>query len=165
MNRKSIISGLLIVVFLTGIASTPAAAGSRERGRFEGFALGLGAAFLGHSLMHHYRTHQHYKAPIDRHPPRRHHHHPKHYHHRHHGYHKPPVHRHGPRRHFQHRRGHWEFQRVWVPPTYKKVWQPGYYNRRGRWIPGCWVKEPVSRGYWEKRKVWVAGSKRPGRAR
>ena len=158
MNRISIISGVIIAAFLVGITATPAAAGSRERGRFEGFALGLGAAVLGHTLMHHYHANDHYKAPADRHPPRR-------YHHRRHSHHRPPAHRHAPGRHFGHRRGHWEYQRVWVPPTYREVWKPGYHNNRGRWIPGCWVKEPVSRGHWEKRKVRVAGGKRPARAR
>lgn len=138
MNRKSIISGVLTAVFLVGIAAAPAAAGSRQRGRWEGFALGFGAAVLGHTLLQHHHPTAHYRAPVDRHPPRG-------YHHR--------------------RHGHWKFERVWVPPAFKKVWKPGHCGHRGRWVPGHWIKVQVSRGHWDKRKVWAAGTKRPGRHR
>ena len=140
MKTKSIISSAIVAMLLIGITAVPAAAGDRERGRFEGFALGLGAAVLGHTLMQHpsYQPGGHYNAPVDRHRP-------------------------GPD--FHHRSGHWELQRVWVPPAFKKVWKSGHRGPRGRWVPGCWVKVPVSGGHWDKRKVWVAGGRSPVRSR
>lgn len=152
MNTKSIIAAGLTAILLLVLIGTPAAAGSRERGRFEGFALGFGAAVLGHALLHHHHASGHYHAPVDRHPPQR-----KHFDHRPHGLHKPPIDRHSPRHRYDRRRGHWELQRIWVPPVYKKKWKPGHRNPRGRWIPGCWSRVTVSRGYWKKERIWVVG--------
>ena len=149
MNRKHIIAGFLIAVFLVGTITTPAAAGSRQRGRWEGFALGFGAAVLGHTLLHQQHAYGHYKAPVDRHPPRQ-------YHHRRDDHRQPPADRHRPGPQYRPRPGHWEWQRVWVAPTYKKVWKQGHRNHRGRWVPGCWEKVPVAKGYWKKSRVWVA---------
>lgn len=151
MKTKYFIAAGLTAILLLTLFGTPAAAGSRERGRFEGFALGFGAALLGHTLLHHHHAPGHYKAPVDRHPPQR-----KHFDHRRHGYHKPPADRHPPRHRYRHRSGHWELQRIWVPPAFKKVWNPGHYNRRGRWIPGHWTKVPISEGHWKKERVWVS---------
>ena len=152
MNKKNIIAGTLTAILLFVIFSTPAAAGSRQRGRWEGFAIGLGAAVLGHTLIHHHHATGHYRAPVDRHPPRR-------FHHNRHGHRKPHVDRHPPRHryHHRHRHGHWQWQRVWVPPAFKKTWKPGHHGRRGRGNPGRWVKVPVRRGYWKKERVWAAG--------
>ena len=160
MSRKSIISIVLVAVFLVGIAAAPAAAGRRQRGRLEGFVLGFGTAVLGHTLLHqqHHRVTGHYRQPVDRHPPRG-------YHHRRYGHRRPHADRHPHARRFHHRRGHWKFERVWVPPAFEMVWKPGHRGYRGRWIQGGWVKVAVSKGHWEKRKVWTAGRKRPGRGK
>ena len=142
MNRRHVIAGILIAVFLVGIIAAPAAAGSRQRGRWEGFALGFGAAVLGHTLLHQHHTSAYYRAPVDNH------HRDDHY--------GPPAERHRPGPHYRPRHGHWEWQRVWVPPVHKRVWKPGQRNHRGHWVPGCWVTVPVSKGYWKKNRVWVA---------
>jgi hypothetical protein len=43
-------------------------------------------------------------------------------------------------------RGHVWVDGRWVrPPFPGAVWVTGYYNRWGRWVPGCWVGG--SRGY------------------
>ena len=167
MRRKQIMAVFLISVLLVAVTAVPAAAGSRQRGRWEGFALGLGAAVLGHTLLHHHsHTTGVHKVPVDRHPPRYDHHRGGRSHkprvgrhrarHYRPGRHRPPVDRHPPGPRCRGRRGHWELQRVWVPPAFKKVWKPGHSGHRGRWLPGCWVKVRVSKGYWKKQRVWVS---------
>jgi len=38
-------------------------------------------------------------------------------------------------------------RRIWVAPSTERVWHKGYYNGRGRWIPGYW--EEIHRpGHW-----------------
>lgn len=38
-------------------------------------------------------------------------------------------------------------KKIWVAPVTERIWHKGYYNRRGRWIPGYW--EVIHRpGYW-----------------
>ncbi|KPJ78259.1 MAG: hypothetical protein AMJ54_04655 [Deltaproteobacteria bacterium SG8_13] len=152
MNTKPIISVVIGALLLVGIAAAPATAGSRERGRFEGFALGFGAAVLGHALIHQHHPAERYQAPVDRRPPA-----PERYHHRRDGHRKTPAYRNQPKHRYHHRRGHWELKRIWVPPAVKKDWKPGHRNRRGRWIPGRWIEVPVSEGHWKKERVWVVG--------
>jgi hypothetical protein len=43
---------------------------------------------------------------------------------------------------------------MWVPAEYKKVWNPGHYNRRGKWRPGRWINIEVEPGHWSERRVW-----------
>jgi len=62
------------------------------------------------------------------------------------------------------KRGHWEYEKVWVPAKYKKVWNPGHYNKRNRWIPGKWISMEKRPGYWKKERVWVSHQHRPRRA-
>jgi hypothetical protein len=103
-------------------------------------AIGIGAAILGHTLIKHHkdavrereRDRVVYKGKSCFSPP------------------PPPV--------FDSRRshrGHWEVQKTWVPPVYKKVWNPGHYNRKGRWVPGEWIKIESEPGRWVKERVWV----------
>lgn len=54
-----------------------------------------------------------------------------------------------------HSRGYWAFKKVWVSPDYEKRWNPGHYNRRGRWVPGKYQRVIVREGYWKKNRVWV----------
>jgi hypothetical protein len=61
---------------------------------------------------------------------------------------------HGPRP-YGRRPGHWEWRRYWVPRECNSFWVPGFYNRRGRWIPGHW-DERCRPGHWKKRRVWVS---------
>ena len=108
MKKKSLLVLVLVTVFSLMLLSTPAKAGSKQSHRWEGVAMGIGAAILGSTL---YNLHKNYTecrpAPRPRHAYR----HPRPRHHR--------------------DRGHWEVRREWVPPTFKRAWNPGHYDRRG----------------------------------
>ena len=56
--------------------------------------------------------------------------------------------------------GHYETQsqRIWVPAQYRAVWNPGYYNRYGRLVPGHYQVITVHPGYFRTVyvKVWVS---------
>ena len=41
-------------------------------------------------------------------------------------------------------------QTVWVAPVYRKVWVPGYYNRRNHWVKGYHDTVVVKEGYWKR---------------
>lgn len=129
MNKKNlwIILTVSLVSFFIIIPSSWA--GAKQRNRWEGVAMGIGAAVLGHALFSNYYAH-HVPAPV---------------------YHKSQ-----PRR----SRGHWEYRKVWVPPTYMKVWNPGHYNKRGRWVPGTWMKVEKEPGQWVKEKIWITSRHR-----
>jgi len=135
MNKKN-----LLVVFLAGlisvsIAARPADAGNIQRNRWEGVAIGVGAAVLGGILWNHAKNdRQDAPATYQRRPP-----YPaqKGY------YPKGPA-------------GRWEVRKVWVSPKYKNVWNPGHYNRRGRWMPGQWIRVEKRPGYWKKERIRVA---------
>jgi len=129
---------VIIAVVVTSIAlvTAPAFAGSKQQHRWEGVAIGVGAAILGHAI---YQAHKDVSQPrvvyVEPEPaPRYHHPRPK------------------------HRRGHWEWQKTWVAPSYEKVWNPGHYDRKGRWVPGHWIEVKTSDGYWTKERVWIAGN-------
>ncbi len=132
---KSKLSVATLVILLAFAISVPssALAGSPQRHRWEGVAIGVGAAILGKVL---FDAHQNYSpgyAPAPR---------PtvveNHY------YQSPPP-----------PAGHWETRREWVPPSYEKVWNPGHYDRRGRWVEGHWMRLESSPGYWAEKEVWV----------
>ena len=133
MKRKSLIVFMLVAVLSFMLLSTPARAGSKQSHRWEGVAMGIGAAILGSTL---YNLHKNYTecrpAPRPRHAYR----HPRPRHHR--------------------DRGHWEVRREWVPPTFKRAWNPGHYDRRGRWVPGHWIEIEDRPGYWSETRVWVS---------
>jgi hypothetical protein len=134
MKIKNLIIILLTMVFSLSLIAPSVWAGSTQRHRWEGVAIGLGAAIVGSALLSN-RVYS-YPAPtvVYRHPgpPR-------------HGYYPPPR-----------RRGHWEFRKVWVPPTYEEVWNPGHYDINGQWVPGRWIEIEKEPGYWTKEKVWVS---------
>lgn len=128
MNKKKIWIALVVGITCFFLIIPSSWAGDTQRHRWEGVALGIGAAILGHTLYTAYAKNT--PAPA---------------------YHQPrPL----------QPRGHWEYQKVWVPPTYKKVWNPGHYNKKRQWVPGRYtqiVKEP---GHWVKEKVWVSHNRR-----
>ncbi|MFC1886344.1 hypothetical protein ACFLZM_04745 [Thermodesulfobacteriota bacterium] len=133
MNRKKI-SFVLIVAALYGfVAAAPSSAGNVQRNRWEGVAIGIGAALLGSAIINHHH------AP----PP-----------------HRATVYKHRPYSNYNHRpdsrHGGWEVRKTWVPPIHKRVWNPGHYNRRGRWVRGGWIKITDRRGYWKKQREWVS---------
>lgn len=136
MKIKKLLIGLFVTLIAVTLISTPAMAGSKQRHRWEGVAIGVGAAILGHAI---YQAHRDASQPQV-------------------VYAEPePVQEYGPGHHGpKHRHGHWEWQKTWVPPTYEKVWNPGHYNRKGGWIQGHWVEVKTAEGHWIKERVWIA---------
>lgn len=130
--KKSMIAGVmtLLVVFTF---TTAAWAGSAHHHRMEGLAWGIGAAILGKVILDHHRNTYPQPAPAPQPVVIQNH------------YHQPPA----------ETAGHWEVQREWVPPQYEKVWNPGHYNRKGRWIRGHWMRVESEPGYWREKEVWV----------
>jgi hypothetical protein len=133
MEKKSLFILVLIAVFTLVFLTPQAQAGPEERYRWEGIAIGVGAAIIGSAILNNYYQSQHHEYVV---------------------YHKParverPVHMYRPTP------GHWEIQKEWVPPTYKRVWNPGHYDRYGEWIEGHWLKIVDQPGYWVEKKVWV----------
>jgi len=138
---------LIVAVVCLSFSATSVWAGSKQRRRWEGVAIGIGAAILGHALIknHHRATDRRaYYAPSPPcrsretvrpvyNPP-------------------PPAYNTPPRRH---NRGHWEMRRIWVPPTYKEVWNPAHYNHRREWVPGKWIKIIDQEGHWVEKEVWA----------
>ncbi len=137
MKSNKLLFSLVVAAIAIVMTSSSVLAGSKQRHRWEGVAIGVGAAILGHAI---YQAHRVERQPqvvyVEPEPYR-------HYRHRH-----PP----------RQPRGHWEWQKMWVPPTYEKVWNPGHYNRKGRWVPGHWIEVQTSAGHWTKERVWVAGN-------
>lgn len=144
---KKIFVALIVAVVSLSLSVPSAWAGSKQRRRWEGVAIGLGAAILGHAIIKDSQRHRAvdrrgYYAPSCRtresarpvyNPP-------------------PPAYNDPPRRH---RRGHWEMRRIWVPPTYKEVWNPGHYSHKRKWVPGKWIKIIDQEGHWVEKEVWV----------
>ena len=141
MKKKSLYT-LTITLIFSLAALTPAAhAGSVQRQRWEGFAIGLGAAIIGSAILNQQRTGDYDRQPQVIYRPHR-------------QQHSPNYHAPGPKRR-DHGRGHWEVTKEWVPPTYKKVWNPGHYNRRGEWKSGHWIEIEDTPGYWAKTRIWM----------
>lgn len=124
MKKKNPIIVVFITVLCVTFLTASAWAGKKDRYRWEGIAIGVGAVMLGHALLNqHHHFHQ-APGPI----------------------HHPPV----PRF-----RGHWEVRRVWIPPIHERVWNPGHYNHKGRWVHGRWIEVVKEPGYWGEKRVWV----------
>ncbi len=139
MKTKHLLISLIVTLIAATLIASPAMAGSKQRHRWEGVAIGVGAAILGHAIYQAHKESSHPRVVYVEPEP------------------EPQYH---PRRPFKHRRGHWEWTKTWVPPTFDKVWNPGHYNRRGRWIPGHWIEVQTSEGYWKKERIWIARSHR-----
>lgn len=124
------------MIFLVSMVVPSAYAGSKQRHRWQGVAIGLGAAILGHSIINSSR----YDSPpervvvIDRDS--------------HRDNHRDCCSGH-------HSRGHWEVRKVWVEPACERVWNPGHYNRYNQWVPGQYITIERDPGYWEHERVWV----------
>ena len=129
MKPDKICIALVSAGILLTFLTVPAWAGSPQQHRWEGVAIGIGAVVVGSAILHSLN-------------------HP--------GYQPQPVyHRPSPPRSPYHR-GSWQKQRVWVEPTYKKIWNPGHYNRRGRWVRGHWIRIENRPGYWKEQRVWIS---------
>lgn len=133
---KKISTSLLVAICLTAFISVPAFAGEKQRHRWEGVAIGVGAAILGHAILSNHDDHRD-DAPTqvtviqkeDRH------------------------HRARAAHHEDHRR---KARKVWVPPVCERVWNSGHYNRRGDWVTGRWITLETQPGYWAKEGQWRA---------
>lgn len=125
---KKIMIMLIIMIFGLSLVAQSAFAGSKQRHRWQGVTIGVGAAILGHAILNSCNENPSCrKAPVYSHP-------------------CPPSHRYG----------HWEVRSVWVAPKYKRVWNPGHYSRRGSWVSGQWQMIEKQPGYWQEQEVWVA---------
>lgn len=127
---KKIFISLFVAVCLVTFMRVPAFAGDKQRHRWEGVAIGVGAAILGHALLSSCME----PAPVrvtvihkDR----------------HHRACPPPRH---------HSRARLEVHRAWIPPVCERVWNPGHYNRYGSWVPGHWMIIEKSPGYWAEKR-------------
>jgi hypothetical protein len=54
-------------------------------------------------------------------------------------------------------KGYWVVKREWIPPIYKRVWNPAHYDRRGNWVPARWIRIVERPGHWVETRVWVSG--------
>ena len=134
MKKIIIIPLIVLIAVAINLQASSVLAGSKQRHRWEGFAIGFGTAIIGSIILdHHHNLHYYKPAP------------------RHNRMHPPP-----PPRVWNHR-GHWEMRKVWVPPTYKRVWNPSHYDRGGRWVEGDWIEIVDQPGYWVEEQVWIAG--------
>jgi hypothetical protein len=120
---KKLILLLTAMIFSMTLFTNPVLAGSKQHYRWEGVAIGLGAAILGSSLINNYSPehvtvveHRTYYQP------------------------DPP-----------HYKRYCEPQRVWVPPVYDKVWNPGHYDDC-RYISGRYIMIERSPGYWAEER-------------
>lgn len=140
MKLTRLLVPLMILVFGTTLLAPPALAGNKQRHRWEGVAIGVGAAILGHAIIQSHRAEP--QHPVVYAPPQ-------------------PIYRHYPGPGPRH--GHWESRRIWVPPSYETVWNPGHYNPKGHWVPGHWITIQTTGGHWTHERVWVAARGKPYR--
>lgn len=134
--KKRDLSILLITVILCVSFLIPSAwAGSKQKYRWEGVAIGIGATLLGCALFKQHQDNKYYSHQKPAMVP-------------------APAYRHPYPRYSLHR-GHWEVRKEWIPPTNKRVWNPGHYNRLGGWVTGQWIEIVDRPGYWTEVRVWV----------
>jgi len=111
MKKRNLIIVLLAMVFTLSFISTSVWAGSPQQYRWEGVAIGVGAAVLGGALINGCINpcpppRVAYRYPC---PPR-------------YGYHHPP----------RHHRRHWKARKRWRPHHYKETRRQGRYHGYGR---------------------------------
>ncbi len=136
--KKTALISLAVFFFLS--ASIPSAfAGSKERHRWQGAAMAIGAVVLGNAILNNcqYDRPPQRVAAVDRYRTG--------YHHQ-----QRPC---GPPKYT---RGHWEHRKIWVDPVLEKVWNPGHYNACHQWVPGEYIMIEHKPGYWRTEKVWVS---------
>jgi hypothetical protein len=166
--KKSLFTIIIAFIFAF-VALVPAAhAGNVQRQRWEGIAIGIGAAIIGSAILNQKRAgnYDRHDQIIYRPAPSRgdiptgyshresdpeYRQYPSHDNRPHSPNYRRPGHTRG-----DHGRGHWKVRKEWVPPTYKKVWNPGHYNRRGKWKTGHWITMEDRPGYWTKTRIWVS---------
>lgn len=137
MNRKKLSIGVILATLCCFFAANSVWAGNVQRNRWEGVAIGIGAAILGSALINHHRYAHPAPAVV--------------HHHRHHWsrskayYYNPPY----------PKRWRWKTRKIWIPPTYKRVWNPAHYNQNGQWVSGVWIEIVDRPGCWRKERVRV----------
>ena len=52
-------------------------------------------------------------------------------------------------------KGYWSVKKVWMEPVYQTRWNPGHYNKHGKWVKGRNQSFLVEKGYWEEVKLWT----------
>ncbi len=128
--KRWMMVGLLAVMIFTSASFT--FADDRVRGRWEGIAIGLGAASLYNLFQHGQLSpvilprRATYERP---------------------GHHYPPP--------VCEPSGHWEIQRQWIPERRENLWIPSHYEG-GYWVPGHYEVR-VYPGYYEEHRFWVEG--------
>ena len=129
--KKIIILSIAMIFFLS-LSAPSVLAGSKQRHRWQGAIMGLGAAILGHAIVNSDRHDLSSERVVvfdrDRHN------------HPYSNY---------------HNRGHWEVRQIWVEPTYQRVWNSAHYNKYNQWVSGQYITIEKDPGYWEKERVWV----------
>ena len=125
---KKIIITTIITLFIFSICSSPAFAGSRGRNFARGVIVGTTAAIIGAAIISEINHHNTVVLAG-----------------RNHQYNRHPH------------RGHWRYEKVWMPPVYEKRWNPGHYNPRGHWVNGGYQRFIIKDGFWKKTRVWVSG--------
>lgn len=136
---KKLLAIATVAAVCVAFSVSPADAGSKQRHRWEGVAIGVGAALLGGAIIHDIHRVHHRPVRVYHHREYR----PRRYESR--EYCPPPR-----------RRGHWEEKKVWIPPVYERVWNPGHYDCNNEWIPGRWMRVEKRPGYWKSERVWVS---------
>ncbi len=137
---KKTLSIFLAAALLIPLSFSQASAGKGKNHLMEGILIGTGVAILGATIVHEiHHDSKKMEYPCDYPKP------DKSY---------PNKKWHGANLH--HDPGHWILTKVWVPPQYGKRWNPGHYNKQGRWVPGRYEQVIVQKGHWEKRNIWVA---------
>jgi hypothetical protein len=129
--KKIIIFSMAVIFFLSLLAPS-AYAGSKQRYRWQGVAIGAAAAILGHAIV---SSNRHDSPPervvvIDRDPQSR-------------------------RYSNGHHREKWEIREIWVEPRCERVWNPGHYNEYNQWVSGQYIIIEMEPGYWVKERVRV----------
>ncbi len=142
--KKSITLTTAAILFLV-FSNSLAHAGAARRHTVEGFILGTGVTLLGTAIIQHMnKTSVVYKN------------HGSKYRHRSARYDKK---RYGRYDRYG-KKGHWETRKIWVPAEYETRWNPGHYNRRGKWVSGRHEEFMTAQGYWQKQRVWVRNNHR-----
>ncbi|CCK79233.1 hypothetical protein [Desulfobacula toluolica] len=153
---KKIIAITTAVVLFACLSTVSAHAGSARRHTIEGFMLGTGVAILSAAIINEinhdskpYYTNHYARSDRNHHTGYANQHRDTHQHrYAHKNRHDGNFISTGPK-------GHWVIEKIWKQPVYKKKWNPGHYNRRGKWINGRYKKFLVKDGYWQKTKIWV----------
>jgi hypothetical protein len=137
----SIVTATLTLILFSTVSSAHA-----DRKTMEGFIIGTGVAMLGAAIINGMNN----NADVAYTP-----HHSKQHDYNYNGQRYKSKNR-SHRQHYKGRhRGHWEIEKIWIEPVYETKWNPGHYNRRGKWINGRHEKFLVAKGWWQESKVWV----------